>query len=214
MTQPSPVLKNELAGRLTLVTALVGLVIVVALAFWQLRPRFVEDAVGPAPLGFGDPASPKQVVAFLSPTCPHCAEFELNSGKDFYARAEAGEFYYAVYPLMLEEDREVYTLGFFCAHKQDGLPLYSLLHYQNYYLNQNLGLQELARRADMDVAAFSRCLSAPATRRALEGALRWKNTLGVAGTPTYFVKSPNSSTYRRVRGDRGEAFWRRWLAAN
>jgi hypothetical protein len=93
MTQPNPVSRSELGRRLTLVTALFGLMIVVTLTFWQLRPRMVDEAIGPAPLGFGDPASPKQVVAFLSPTCPHCAAFELNSGKDFYARAEAGEFY-------------------------------------------------------------------------------------------------------------------------
>lgn len=214
MTQPSPVLKNELAGRLTLVTALVGLVIVVALALWQLRPRFVEDAVGPAPLGFGDPASPKQVVAFLSPTCPHCAEFELKLGKDFYARAEAGEFYYAVYPLMLEDNREVYTLALFCAYKQGSLPIFALLHYQNYYLGPNHGLSELAERAKMDPAGFSRCLDAPATTQELQDAQRWKEALGVAGTPTFFIKDVDSDTYRRIRGNRSETFWNRWLAAD
>lgn len=214
MTPPNPVLKNELAGRLTLVTALFGLMIVVALSFWQLRPRLVEDAVGPAPLGFGDPTSPKQVVAFLSPTCPHCARFELAAGKDFYARAEAGEFYYAIYPLMLEDNREEYTLAFFCAHKQGALPTFALLHYQNYYLGQNFGLSELAERADMNAAAFSRCLDVPATTRAMQDSLRWKEALGVAGTPTYFVKNQDSSSYRRVRGDRGVDFWSRWLAAD
>lgn len=213
MTPPNPVLKNELAGRLTLVTALFGLMIVVALSFWQLRPRTVEDAVGPAPLGFGDPTSPKQVVAFLSPTCPHCARFELATGKDFYARAEAGEFYYAIYPLMLEDNRKEYTLAFFCAHKQGALPTFALLHYQNYYLGQNFGLSELAARAAMDAAAFIRCLDAPATTRAMQDSLRWKEALGVAGTPTYFVKNQGSS-YRRVRGDRGVDFWNRWLAAD
>ena len=211
MTQPSPVLKNELAGRLTLVTALVGLVIVIALTFWQLRPRTVGDAIGPIPLDFGDPTSPKQVVAFLSPTCPHCAQFELGVGKDFYARAEAGEFYYAVYPLMLEDDREAYTLAFFCAHEQDALPVFALLHYQNYYLGQNLGLTDLAERAEMDPAIFGRCLEAPATQREMQSSLRWMETLNVLGTPTFFVRNRSSDPYRRVRGNRDEGFWNSWL---
>lgn len=211
MTPPNQVLKGDVAGRLTLITALVGVVIVVALTVWQLRPRLVEDPIGPTPLGFGDPASPKQVVAFLSPTCPHCADFELKSGKDFYARAEAGAFYYAVYPLMLEDNREDYTLAFFCAYKQGSLPIFSLLHYQDYYLGQNLGLSELARRADMDTVAFSRCLDEPATTQEMQEALRWQETLGVAATPTFFIKDADSTTYRRVQGNRGPDFWDRWL---
>lgn len=214
MTQPNPVSKSELGRRLTLVTALFGLMIVMTLTFWQLRPRIVDEAIGPAPLGFGDPTSPKQVVAFLSPTCPHCAEFELKSGKDFYARAEAGEFYYAVYPLMLEDNREAYTLAFFCAHKQGGLPIFALLHYQNYYLGEHHGLSELAERAKMDPAAFSQCLDAPATTQEMQDARRWKEALGVAGTPTFFIKDVDSDTYRRIRGDRSETFWNRWLAAD
>lgn len=214
MTRQNPVLKADLSRRLTLITALIGILIVGILAVWQLRPRYVEDAIGPIPLGFGDPASPKKLVAFLSPTCPHCARFELQSGKDFYALAEAGEFYYAVYPLMLEEDREIYTLGFFCAYEQGNLPLYTLLHYRNLYLNTNLGLRELAQRADMDPAVFSRCLSAPATTRALEDALRWRTTLDVPATPTFFLKTSDRSDYRRVQGNQGQKFWERWLTSN
>ncbi len=212
MTNPTP--KRDLGKRLTLVTALVGLVIVAMLVAWQLRPRTVEEAVGPTPLGFGNPTSPKQVVAFLSPTCPHCARFELGAGKNFYARAEAGEFYYAVYPLMLEDDREAYTLAFFCAYKQDALPVFALLHYQNYYLGQNLGLAELAERAEMEPATFRRCLEAPATQRDMQASIRWMQTLDVPGTPTFFVRNSGSDLYRRVRGNRDEDFWNRWLQAN
>ena len=140
---------KRLGRRLTLITAGVGVVIITLLAAWQLRPRTVDEAIGPAPLDFGDPQAAKHIVSFLSPTCPHCASFELGAGKDFYARAEAGEFYYAIYPLMLEDDREDYTRAFFCADRQAALPIFGLLHYQNYYLTQNRGLIELAEQAGM-----------------------------------------------------------------
>lgn len=214
MTRTNPTPKRDLGKRLTLVTALVGIVIVAGLVAWQLRPRAVEEAIGPTPLAFGDPTSPKQVVAFLSPTCPHCARFELGAGKDFYARAEAGEFYYAIYPLMLEDDREAYALAFFCAHEQNALPVFALLHYQNLYLGQNLGLTELAERAEMDPATFGRCLGAPATQRKMQSSLRWMETLDVPGTPTFFVRNSSDDLYRRIRGNRDEDFWNSWLDAD
>ncbi len=205
---------KQLGRRLTLITALIGVVVIAALVGWQLRPRTVEKAVGPEPLGFGDPNSATQIVSFLSPTCPHCARFELGAGKEFYARAEAGEFYYAVYPLMLEDDRELYTLAFFCAYQQAALPVFSLLHYQNYYLNQNLGLAELAEQTGMVSERFSACLSAPKTQKAMERSLRWMVTLEVPGTPTFFVRTGADEPYLRIRGDRDEAFWDNLLNTN
>lgn len=205
MTQTSA--SKQLGRRLTLVTALVGACVIVALFVWQLRPRTVEEAIGPEPLGFGDPDSATQIVSFLSPTCPLCARFELGVGKDFYDRAEAGEFYYAIYPLMLEDDRDIYTLAFFCAYQQAALPIFSLLHYENYYLNQNRGLAEIAEQAGMAPGAFSTCLDAPETQKAIDQALRWMDTLEVPGTPTFFVKKGADEPYRRIRGERDETFW-------
>lgn len=202
---------KQLGRRLTLITALVGVGVIAVLFAWQLRPRTVAEAIGPAPLGFGDPNSETQIVSFLSPTCPHCARFELGAGKDFYARAEAGEFYYAIYPLMLEDDRDPYTLAFFCAYQQGALPVFSLLHYQNYYLNQNLGLNELAEQAGMAPKAFTTCLQAPETQNAMAQALSWMDTLKVPGTPTFFVKTVADKPYLRIRGERDEAFWNNLL---
>ena len=198
---------KQLGRRLTLITALIGVMVIATLVAWQLRPRTVEKAIGPEPLGFGDPNSATQIVSFLSPTCPYCARFELGAGKDFYARAEAGEFYYAVYPLMLEDDRESYTLAFFCAYEQGALPVFSLLHYQNYYLNQNRGLNELAERAGMAPETFTTCLEAPQTRDAVAQALGWMTTLEVPGTPTFFVRKSVDEPYLRIRGERDETFW-------
>ncbi len=202
---------KQLGRRLTLITALVGVGVIAALFGWQLRPRTVEEAIGPKPLGFGDPDATTQIVSFLSPTCPHCARFELGVGKDFYARAEAGEFYYAIYPLMLEDDREPYTLAFFCAYQQAALPVFSLLHYQNYYLNQNRGLIELAEQAGMAPKAFSTCLDAPKTQKAMAQARRWMDALKVPGTPTFFVRTRADEPYLRIRGERDEAFWNNLL---
>lgn len=205
---------EQLGRRLTLITTLLGLGLIAVLFVWQIRPQTVDEAIGPQPLGFGDPDSATQIVSFLSPTCPHCARFELGAGKEFYARAEAGEFYYAVYPLMLEDDRELYTLAFFCAYQQAALPVFSLLHYQNYYLNQNLGLTELAEQAGMVSERFSACLSAPETQKAMERSLRWMVTLEVPGTPTFFVRTGADEPYLRIRGDRDEAFWDNLLNTN
>lgn len=210
----TPTPKRELGKRLTLMTALVGSVVIAALLVWQLRPHTVDQAIGPEPLGFGDPNSAKQIVLFLSPTCPHCARFELGPGKDLYARAEAGEFYYAIYPLMLEDDRDAYTLAFFCAYQQGALPVFSLLHYQNYYLNQNRGLNELAEQAGMAPKAFTTCLQAPETQNAMAQTLRWMDTLKVPGTPTFFVKTLADEPYLRIQGDRDEAFWDNLLNSN
>lgn len=203
--------RRKRGQRLTLATTLVGLVMLALVAFWQTRPELVTNALGPTPLGFGQPASPLQIVAFLSPTCPQCAKFELTTGKDLYARAEAGEFYYAVYPLMLEDNREIYTLALFCAYDGGGLTLFLTLHYKNYYLHENRGLSDIAKAAGVDPKGFTQCLGAPQTVQRLKASLRWAKALGVAGTPTFFIKTEDSRRFRRIEGNRGPKFWQRLL---
>lgn len=215
MTPPrtAPDLRRKRGQRLTLATTLVGLVMLALVAFWQTRPELVTSALGPTPLGFGRPASSLQIVAFLSPTCPQCAKFELTTGKDFYARAEAGEFYYAVYPLMLEDNHEIYTLALFCAYDSGGLPLFLTLHYKNYYLHENRGLSDLAKAARVDPKSFTQCLGAPRTVGRLKANLRWAKSLDVAGTPTFFIRTKDSKKFRRIEGNRGPKFWQRLLGA-
>lgn len=206
--------RRERGRRLSLVTVIVGLIMLALLAFLQSRPKLVDQALEPEPLGFGNPSSPVQIVAFLSPTCPHCAKFELTVGKDLYVRAEAEGFYYAVYPLVLEEDREVYTQALFCAFDGGGLPHFLTLHYQNYYLQQGRGLRELARRAGMNPETFSRCLKAPKTEGRIQETLAWARHLGVEGTPAFFIKTDGQSKFEYIQGNRGEAFWNRVLATH
>lgn len=209
--RPTEASKRELGHRLTLVTALFGLLLIVPLAFSQLRPRVVADAVGPAPLAFGDPASPTRVVAFVSPTCSHCAAFELGPGKELYRRADRGELYYALYPLMLERGRERDTRAFFCAFEQNRLPAFAARHYNTYRFAWRPDPLELARRSGADPAAFGRCLDAPRTKRRAQAALEWMDELGVVATPTFFIKRSAADVYARVGGDRGEPFWERVL---
>ena len=203
--------RRERGRRLTLVTVLVGLLMLALLAFVQSRPDLVAVAIEPAPLAFGDPTAPVQIVAFLSPTCPHCAKFELTVGKDLYRRAEAGELYYAVYPLVLEEDREIYTQALFCAYDGGGLPSFLTLHYENYYLQQGRGLREVARRAGIDSEAFNQCLTAPRTARRMKETLSLARRLGVEGMPAFFIKTGNRAEFERIQGNRGAAFWDRLL---
>lgn len=209
--RPSPDARRKRGQRLTLATTLVGFVMLALVAFWQSRPEMLETVIGPTPLSFGDPKSPLQIIAFLSPTCPQCAKFELTTGKDLYARAEAGEFYYAVYPLMLEDNREIYTLALFCAYDGGGLPLFLTLHYKNYYLHENRGLSEIAKTAGVDPESFTQCLDAPQTAGRLKANLGWTKTLNVTGTPTFFVKTEDSSKFRRIEGNREPKFWDRLL---
>lgn len=209
--RPAGETRRELGHRLTLVTALFGVLLIVPLVFAELRPRVVADAVGPAPLAFGDPASPTRVVAFVSPTCSHCAAFELGPGKGFYRRAEGGDFYYAVYPLALERGREGDARAFFCAFEQGELPAFAARHYLTYRFEWRPDLRELARRAGADPSAFGHCLNAPRTKRRAAAALGWKGELGVVATPTFFIKRPGADAYVRVRGNRGALFWERVL---
>lgn len=209
--RPTEVTKRELGHRLTLVTALFGILLIVPLAFSQLRPRVVADAVGPPPLAFGDPAADTRVVAFVSPTCSHCAAFELGPGKDLYRRAEAGGLYYAVYPLALERGREVDTRAFFCAFEQGKLPAFVARHYLTYRFPWRPDPLALARRSGADPAAFGRCLDAPRTKRRAAASLEWQGELGVVATPTFFIKRAEADAYARVRGNRGPTFWNRVL---
>ena len=205
--------RRELGRRLTLITTLVGLVAIGVLTFWQLRPDYISEAIGPAPLSFGNPASIVQVVAFLSPTCPHCAKFELTIGKDLYHEAEAGKLYYAVYPLMLETARESYTLALLCADQKGKLPAFLSLHYQNYYLAQHRGLRDLAEQVGIAPDDFTRCLNAPKTRRQMAAILRWTKYLGVEGTPTFFIKTDDQG-FRKLQGNQRPKFWQRLLGAD
>jgi protein-disulfide isomerase len=196
------------SDKLTLITAGVGLLVIAALAVWQLRPVEVPDALGDPSILYGNADASHQLVAFVSPTCSYCARFELTTGHTLYGKKD---LLYAVYPIALDETAEAYIKGFFCAAEGGAFGSYAVLHYQNYFVTKNATLSELAERAGLEPEAFRRCAKAPRTTQRAKQAQAWAEALGVDRTPTFYLRGPGETSWREVRGTRGEEFWRRWL---
>lgn len=209
---PSPPAERRRRGNvMSFMVLVVGLAIIALLAASRLEPTVVADALGEPLITFGSPDAPHQLVAFISPTCSHCARFELESGPELYQRAERGELFYTIYPLTLTEGTEEDTRAFFCAHEGGALPSYSVLHYQDYFIVKGSSLQQLAEQAGLDKEAFTTCVRAARTEREVQRSQAWADELGVQLTPTFYLKGPGETQWREVKGNRGEELLT-WLA--
>ena len=198
-----------------LLTAVTGAVLAFGMVvLWQTREVSVLEAVNAPPITQGDPAAEHKLVSILSPTCAHCADHELESGR-LLARAEAaGNLFHVVYPVTTTRGAEGYTYGFLCAARQGAFGAYARAHYEAYFRrNERPDAAVTARTAQLEVAAFRRCVASPEVAEEAEHGLSWARQLGAAGTPTFFVHLPESDRWQRLGGQKRRAYWQRWLGS-
>lgn len=196
-----------------LLTTITGAVLALGVSvLWQSREVSVTEAVNAPPVTQGDPAAERKLVSILSPTCSHCADHEIESGR-LLARAEAtGNLFHVVYPVTTTRGAERYTHGFLCAARQGAFSAYARTHYEAYFRqNERPDAVATARAAQLEVAAFRRCLASPEVIEEAEHGLSWAKQLGASGTPTFFVYLPEDERWQRLGGKKRRAYWEKWL---
>lgn len=161
-------------------------------------PRSKDDVGAPAvrvPIdglpSFGDAAAPVTIVAFTDYECPYCAKADKRLDA---LRAEYGDkvrLVVASHPLPIHERAPAAARAFLAAVEQGkGAAMHTALFARQTSLDGRLddaGLRDVASAVGLDVAAFERARHAPDVDAALKRAEDLATSLGVEGTPTFFV---------------------------
>lgn len=180
--------------------AVVFLGVVAYVRFWPDSP--VANAVGPEGVVFGKQTAPVTVVAFLSPMCSHCQDFEAESAPVLYQAAAAGVVRYVVYPVKTGFASDQDMTEILCASEQNAFAPYLKLRFE-----QPVSAKALSSVAGLNPKRFSRCLGNRAVRTQAIQIAAWAKHLNVQATPTFYVQDAPASEFRKVEGDKGVDFW-------
>lgn len=200
------------AKRLTLVTALILLVGVVAAIFWfALRPDFT-----PAPVGYEDQPTlgranaPLKVILFENFMCEHCKAFEEEVfpqlERDYIATGKV-EVYY-VNLAWGSEQAELSALAGECAYRQDEAAFWNFK--SDMYAAQGSWqtLDDLlgVAGASYDVPALRLCIETKQYESEVTRDLDLAEKVGVQGTPSIIVgnqgfEAPDYATLKQAIDD-------------
>jgi protein-disulfide isomerase len=140
---------------------------------------------------FGDPRALVTIVAFTDYECPYCAKADERLDA---LRAEYGDrvrLVVASHPLPVHENASPAARAFLAAVEQGkGEAMHAALFAKQTSPGGRLddaGLREVATSVGLDMAAFDRARSGPSVDAAARRAQEIARSLGVDGTPTFFV---------------------------
>ncbi len=138
----------------------------------------------------GNPEAAIAIVEFSDFECPFCARHHrtvLPQIKQSYV--DTGQVQYIVrdYPLPFHAGARSAAIAANCAGEQGQYwPMHDLLFENNSLLGESLYRQS-ARSLGLDEAAFARCLQNPDNGTFLDQEMAYGDTVGVLGTPKFFV---------------------------
>jgi protein-disulfide isomerase len=206
MSLPEPTPSSS-AKRLTLVTAIILLVAVIAAVLWfALRPDFT-----PAPVGYedqptlGQKSAPVKIILFENFMCEHCKAFEEEVfpqlERDYIATGKV-EVYY-VNLAWGSEQAELSALAGECAYRQDETAFWNFKSamYEVQGSWQTLDDLLAVAGASYDVPALRQCIEEKRFASEVQRDLDLADTVGVQGTPSIVVgnqgfEAPDYDTIR------------------
>jgi protein-disulfide isomerase len=136
------------------------------------------------------------IVEFSDYQCPFCQKFHaevLPQVQEKYIDTGKVLFVSRDVPMDFHPKAELAAVAANCAGEQGA---YFKLQYDLYSQQEQLGrplYEELARKHQLDVPRFLSCIDNPDHAREVRNDLAYAATLGVQGTPTFFIG--------RVQGD-------------
>lgn len=188
--------------RLTLISFVVLLVVVGALALWpRLTGADKADlnlAVQPV---MGDVGADAQLVVFFDFLCPHCATFSENFTpliERDYVRTGQAAVYFVNYPIVDPVgSRNLARIGE-CVYQQSNDAFLAveraMMRSQSELRNINRALQIAKEYAPgIDHAMLDSCYQNNETLTAVQDDVKAGNQLGVRGTPAVFVNGESVS---------------------
>jgi protein-disulfide isomerase len=147
------------------------------------------------------------IVEFSDFQCPYCRRFHNQTFpqlKDAYIDTGKIQYIFRDFPLeQLHSQAVTASIAANCAGQQGK---YWEMHHE-VFMNQNLIgpalFTELAESLELDLKVFATCLEDPAQREEIEKDLVYGQSVGVRGTPHYFIGRIEGDTLvdvKRVSG--------------
>jgi protein-disulfide isomerase len=149
---------------------------------------------GPLPdVAFGRADAPVTIIKYASLTCPHCRHFHLETFPRFKKEyIDTGKVRFIIREFPIGKTSGVATIALRCADQKKYLQLYGkFLEQQAAWVSQEVrpdAIFSVASQVGMTRQQFDACRE----NQAMIGGLRWikdrGRTLGVIGTPNFFVQ--------------------------
>lgn len=178
---------------ITMVLVVFGVILIFSMA--ALLPKFIMDKakVG-TNVGFtaGDPNAPVTVVQFSNYNCGFCKEFSENVEKSFIAEyVDSGDVFYRYVNIPSDSDASLNaSKASFCAAEQNLFFEYKDYLYANVELPDGFSTDNLigyAASAGLDSAEFTDCFQETANDESYLEDIRFAQSVGVTGTPSFLV---------------------------
>jgi protein-disulfide isomerase len=150
-------------------------------------------ATGTLPeMSFGRPDAPVTIIEYASLTCPHCRNFHLTTYPQLKkAYIDTGKVRYILREFPIGKTSGAATIALRCAKPEKYLTLFGkFMEQQNTWVSQEVRLDPIfnvASQVGMTRQQFDACRE----NQAMIDGLKWVKdrgrTLGVIGTPNFFV---------------------------
>jgi protein-disulfide isomerase len=173
---------GKLSGRLEKLEALVRM---------PKQPQKVNVRLDNAPR-LGDSGAKLGIVEFSDYQCPYCRRFYLQTFPQLQkSYIDAGKVALIIrdFPLDFHPQAMGASLALHCVGKQDAKKFWDVQG--DLFAHQDrLGnpfYRELVKKYGLDQQKFDTCVGDAAQKKQIEDNLQYAQTLGVEGTPTFFI---------------------------
>jgi len=176
-------------------------------------PKPVTLAVEPEAVAFsvGDSDAPVHIIEFTDFQCPYCQRYAMETMPTLIEDlAESGRVFYAVKDLPLEAihpEALSASVAARCGGEQDAyLPMHdAIFAAQAEWSGSGDAAQSiftsLAAELELDVDAFSTCMSDDQQAKFVQANINEALSLGVGGTPFFFIDGYGISGAQPIDGD-------------
>ena len=180
-------LKAEVSG---LRRALAEASVAAAASGAGLPPPATRIALDSKDSVLGNPAAQVAVVEFSDFQCPYCGRFQQDTFaqlKKTYVDSGKIQYVFRDFPLVLHDHARSAAIAAHCAARQNTYwKMHDALFLQQARLGADL-YKELAAGFQLDSPAFAACLNDPAAAAEVDRDLAYGQSVGVRGTPSFFV---------------------------
>ena len=144
-------------------------------------------------MSFGRPDAPVTIIKYASLTCPYCRQFQRETfPKLKRAFIDKGKVRFIIREFPIGKTSGAATIALRCAKPEKYLALYSkFLEQQNKWVSQDVRLDaiyKVASQVGMTRQHFDACRENQAMIEGLKWVKDRGRTLGVIGTPNFFVQ--------------------------